>query len=258
MLGISVLDFKSVLCLAQRKVFGNFYEVIVEKPNSSGKSYTQMVRIPNKIPDKTYNIRDGVVSFSYDKRLYVIPQTTKVMDHLMTQGFKRDERIPVLYYNGVMPANAVDNSNWKWLMERAAVARRNEFIEFCCNLDPKHEHLLFSDATDLALEIPEEGIAVYLRNGKLSKYLPVINGNYNPEQVKAKIFRYNHYNNVCIYTYRNGKTYVHPNAKALVPILEEKGYQRAEWMDVPFASQDETIVDEAILKLWENLVICSK
>ena len=194
------------------------------------------------LTNQTYHHCNNTVAFVSDNILYVIPHTKKIISLLLANKFKNKVMF-VPFANGDYPI--VEEERWRNLQKEARAELEEEFVKNCEAYSDKHGFKCISaNLLSKCLEIPMEGIPTSTFHYVC---LPVATSFYS---VPKEIGTYSTFENVCLFVYRDGKTYVTPNAA--VPLaLKEAGYYRGN-RGVPFVC-GEIIQDYHYYKLWKEL-----
>lgn len=200
--------------------------------------------------NNTYNTHNHeVIAFFTENVLYVIPFTYKAIKILENANFtlviEDDMYIPFCEYD----YPAVEKKKWLALKAEAFNQRSEEFtyecIEYCdkVNIGSIDDSLL-----EKCFEIPEEGLMVQFPDSIAT--IPPVSHKYWNIFVK-NLGHYKYHNDVYVFVYRNGKTYV-TCCYDVILALRKAGYQCNHDMYVPL-SNGEKIIDIKYSKKWEKV-----
>lgn len=199
------------------------------------------------VEDGCYEVNNSVISFVEDGTLYVIPYFRAVIETLRNCGFVNTP-LYVPFSNGDYPVDM--EMQWNNLLAEARKQRSVDFVSDCERIsDEAGYRPLSEELLSKCFEMPVSGVQVKHPCWDATFY-PEITGECIDCTVADKLGHYNTNNGVCVFVYRNGKTYVTRNWD-VVQALRENGY-REKGLHVPFSNL-ETILDASYAKQWASI-----
>lgn len=197
---------------------------------------------------KDYAIHQATLCFVSAGELYVTPYTDIAERSLIALGYRR-AKFYVPFSNGDYPKKEV--LKWAELKENMITYAIDDFVEDCIDYS-KEQNIKYLSAKTLkyCIQIPFVGLPVSDKKGQKCFY-PIINIGDAKSKIYEYIGRYYMKNNVVVFVYCNGRTYV-TKGKEIIKELQASGYQEKE-MAVPL-SEGEVIQIKTIQKQWEFIV----
>lgn len=200
--------------------------------------------------DKEFSIKRNEIAFTVNGNLYVTPYSRPAKKLLEKEGFK-EENFYVPFSDGTIPKK--ETLFWSHLCQKVAKQKKGNLLYECKEIAKRKELKKIPEKflNEESLIIPAEGIGVS-NCGVYAKYYPLINTQkevLNSDE-SVNIGTYFKSNNVTLFVYTDGNTYVTQNEE-ITDILEEAGFEKKE-MFVPFSSGEE-ILDIYFNKKWEEL-----
>lgn len=194
-----------------------------------------------------YAINNSTVSFVSGHEVYVTPYTTFAITTLCNAGF-RERSFYVPFSNGEYPKEEMEK--WNLLREKARESYVMDFVKDCCayceknNIGTLNQHTLKN-----CFKMPESGVKVR-QKGIEKCYYPIINGTFFDSNAASYIGCFCVHNNVVVFVYRNGETYVTKGTDIQQELIGA-GYTKAD-MFVPF-SNGERIMDPKLRASWRAI-----
>jgi len=201
------------------------------------------------VEDGCYGINKNVISFVKNHTLFIIPYFRSVIKTLVDNGFVK-KIIYVPFSNGDYPVDFQEK--WDNLLADSLLHRHLDLISDCEELSNQLGYSEISDnLLDKCFEIPISGVKVTHTSGQKTYYPLITCDNFNQKKA-AIIGHYNIKNGVCVFVYRNGKTYVTRNS-SVIHLLYKNGYKKSD-LTVPF-TPPETICDSSYAHKWEVISV---
>ena len=199
------------------------------------------------VEDKCYDCQKGIIAFVYNKKLYFIPRTRKILRILHKNNFSQTTLCTPFFLGGT-PLDFSDK--WNQLLKEAQDYAYTDFNIFCNMWSDKMNYKpLSKELLRTCLEIPKDGIKV--KDSYYTDFRPILSPYCLDLAIMNTLGKYHIHKDTCVFIYRNGKTYVTPNMD-VVTVLKESGYYPKPLL-VPL-SNGESIVDPVIAKRWKKLV----
>lgn len=196
--------------------------------------------------NRVYNTCNSVIAFVDKDVQYVIPYMRRIRSILENDGYVLNTSIYVPFSQGDYPLR--DKKHWNKLKSVAKKQNRLDFIEDCIKYSDIQEYgILEEEHLKKCFEIPKEGIKVK-RVLSGTTYYPLLQS--FDCSVDRKLGHYCINKAVCVFVYRNGKTYVTCNEK-VISALKEAGYLEGD-LFVPF-SNEEKMQNAYYQNMWEQI-----
>lgn len=197
--------------------------------------------------DGCYAINKSTVSFVSGREFYVTPYTTFAITTLCNAGFQ-EKSFYVPFSNGEYPKE--ESEKWLNLREKARQLYAADFVEDCCAYCEKNNIGTLNHQTlKNCLKMPESGVKVR-QKGTEKYYYPIINGTCFDSNAASYIGCFCVNNNVVVFVYRDGKTYVTKGTDIQQELIGA-GYTKVD-MFVPF-SNGERILDPKLRACWRAI-----
>lgn len=201
------------------------------------------------IKDGCYGINNDVISFVNNHTLFIIPYFRSVIKTLVDNGFVK-KTIYVPFSNGDSPVDF--QQKWNNLVADSRLQRHLDLISDCEELSNQLGYSAISNnLLDKCFEIPISGVKVAHKSGHKTYYPVITYENFNHKNADI-LGHYNIKNGVCVFIYRNGKTYVTRNS-TVINSLRKNGYKKSNLI-VPF-TPSETICDSFYAHKWEVISV---
>ncbi len=194
-----------------------------------------------------YNITNKIVGLYTENTLYVIPYSPSVMKIIEKNSFKKvNMYIPFTHDDYPL----YEKEKWERLVKSAKKEIKTDFTKKCINYSNQKGYLPINKfLLSNCLQIPENGIKVThpFYNITIKEELTYENFDLNYNE---KLGHFSIKNDVCIFIYRNGKTYI-TKSKIIQKTLKEAGYIEGN-LFVPLIN-NEQILDERLQKKWNKI-----
>lgn len=202
------------------------------------------------VADRCFGINKDVISFVHNQTLYIIPYFRSIIKTLLDNGFvKKDIYVP--FSNGDYPLD--HQKKWNNLVADSRLQHSLDLISDCEEFSNRRGYLAISDELlDRCFEIPSSGVKVSHPDWNRTYYPEITSENF--DKVHSKVLgHYNTKNGVCVFVYKNGKTYVTRNWAA-IRAIRESGYKKSN-LTVPFSTPLESILDSFYAHKWEVISV---
>lgn len=206
---------------------------------------------PKKIngEDNTYFLNNSIIFFWHEGVMYVVPYFRVVIEVLHQNDFNyQAQDIPFTQGTHLMDEDL--NIRWKKILARSRKQKTLDFQSDCEVLsDEKGFKPISDELLSHCMEIPSYGIG--LKRAHVERnFLPIITEQCFNSVTMNCLGRYNTNNDMCVFVYRNGNTYI-TNHSSVVDALAENGYKRGNLL-VPL-SFGEIITTPFYAKKWEDI-----
>ena len=195
-----------------------------------------------------YSVENNTICFvTKDEEVFVTPFTRQAVSTLARHGYAEDY-FYVPFAQGDIPKE--QRTRWAELREKAEKSYFRDYVSDCIKWsDRRCMKKLSRDILRCCMMMPDNGIRVK-KDTDEDIYYPLCNQRRLDTDTAKKIGKYNKHNEVVVFVYRDGRTFL-ARGNWILRLLKEAGYERTN-LFVPL-SHGESILDCRIKRRWDAI-----
>ncbi len=197
-----------------------------------------------ELKDNCYNVEDGIITFSSDGEIFVIPEMQGLVEILKGKGMEYKPNMYVPFTDGKIPIET--KLKWKSLTNQA---RQINFAHHCEEYCKRHGimGIPYYILKCKCFEVPANGVRISL-GGHERIYYPEVSMTL-AGLATDKLGRYRVKDGICVFVHCDGTTYI-TKSKEVIDLLIASGYSEGKFF-VPF-NKDTRIIDWDYKAEWER------